>query len=228
MKLKAAIRYQTVELVQSAAAFFLIVGVIIAIIFLPAFSQGAHVMVSSMGSLPFVLMVLLALSVFSGDVRFLLRMGLTRAQVLASTAASFAAACLFLALVETVCVILVPFWSHEHSLFLGVYGAEHGPLLDFLFMLLGCAAASAVGLALAALQMRFGTRRVVLFVAALGVLWFMPFRNVDAIMAFSNGLSWAFGFGEGASLANPFITFVLVAAIGAAVAWVVVRRLEVR
>ncbi|WP_455779739.1 hypothetical protein [Gordonibacter pamelaeae] len=138
MKLKAAIRYQAVELVQSAAVFCLIVGGIIAAGALFAVVDGAHFVVPGLGFLPFVLMPMLALATFPGDVRFLMQMGLARPQMIASTAASLVASCALLALVEVVCAILVPFWPREQSLFLIAYGPENGPALDFLFMLLGC------------------------------------------------------------------------------------------
>lgn len=226
MKLKAAIRYQAVELVQSAAVFCLIIGAIIAAVALFAVVDGAYFMVPGLGFLPFVLMPMLALATFSGDARFLMQMGLTRFQMVVSTAASLAAVCLFLALVEIACALLVPFWSREQSLFLMAYGSENGPVLDFLFLLLGCAAASSAGLGSAALQMRFGTRRVVLVLCVLALAALLAL-NIS-LGAFAGGVAWLFGFGEGASLANPFVTFVVVAALGVLVAWAAVRRIEVR
>lgn len=226
MKLKAAIRYQAVELVQSAAVFCLIVGGIIAAGALFAVVDGAHFVVPGLGFLPFVLMPMLALATFPGDVRFLMQMGLARPQMIASTAASLVASCALLALVEVVCAILVPFWPREQSLFLIAYGPENGPALDFLFMLLGCAAAAGAGLAFAALQMRFGTRRVVLALCVLAMAAILAL-NVNSY-AFVGGVAWLFGFGEGAGLANPFILFVVVAALGVLIAWAAVRRIEVR
>lgn len=226
MKLKAAIRYQAVELVQSAAVFCLIVGGIIAAGALFAVVDGAHFVVPGLGFLPFVLMPMLALATFPGDVRFLMQMGLARPQMIASTAASLVASCALLALVEVVCAILVPFWPREQSLFLIAYGPENGPALDFLFMLLGCAAAAGAGLAFAALQMRFGTRRVVLALCVLAMAAILAL-NVNSY-AFVGGVAWLFGFGEGASLANPFLLFVVVTALGVLVAWAAVRRIEVR
>ena len=226
MKLKAAIRYQAVELVQSAAVFCLIVGGIIAAGALFAVVDGAHFVVPGLGFLPFVLMPMLALATFPGDVRFLMQMGLARPQMIASTAASLVASCALLALVEVVCAILVPFWPREQSLFLIAYGPENGPALDFLFMLLGCAAAAGAGLAFAALQMRFGTRRVVLAICVLAMAAILAL-NVNSY-AFVGGVAWLFGFGEGASLANPFLLFAVVTALGVLVAWAAVRRIEVR
>lgn len=226
MKLKAAIRYQAVELVQSAAVFCLIVGGIIAAGALFAVVDGAHFVVPGLGFLPFVLMPTLALATFPGDVRFLMQMGLARPQMIASTAASLVASCALLALVEVVCAILVPFWPREQSLFLIAYGPENGPALDFLFMLLGCAAAAGAGLAFAALQMRFGTRRVVLALCVLAMAAILAL-NVNSY-AFVGGVAWLFGFGEGASLANPFLLFAVVTALGVLVAWAAVRRIEVR
>ena len=226
MKLKAAIRYQAVELVQSAAVFCLIVGGIIAAGALFAVVDGAHFVVPGLGFLPFVLMPMLALATFPGDVRFLMQMGLARPQMIASTAASLVASCALLALVEVVCAILVPFWPREQSLFLIAYGPENGPALDFLFMLLGCAAAAGAGLAFAALQMRFGTRRVVLALCVLAMAAIFAL-NVNSY-AFVGGVAWLFGFGEGASLANPFLLFAVVTALGVLVAWAAVRRIEVR
>ncbi len=78
MKLKAAIRYQAVELVQSAAVFCLIIGAIIAAVALIGLTKGAYLSVPNMGFLPYFLMPLLALSTFQGDIRFLMQMGLTR------------------------------------------------------------------------------------------------------------------------------------------------------
>ena len=229
MKLKAAIRYQAVELVQSAAVFCLIVGGIIAAGALFAVVDGAHFVVPGLGFLPFVLMPMLALATFPGDVRFLMQMGLARPQMIASTAASLVASCALLALVEVVCAILVPFWPREQSLFLIAYGPENGPALDFLFMLLGCAAAAGAGLAFAALQMRFGTRRVVLACAALVLVGLTILTNVEgAAWAFAGTMFWLLGFGEGASLANPFLLFAVVTALGVLVAWAAVRRIEVR
>lgn len=226
MKLKAAIRYQAVELVQSAAVFCLIVGGIIAAGALFAVVDGAHFVVPGLGFLPFVLMPMLALATFPGDVRFLMQMGLARPQMIASTAASLVASCALLALVEVVCAILVPFWPREQSLFLIAYGPENGPALDFLFMLLGCAAAAGAGLAFAALQMRFGTRRVVLALCVLAMAAILAL-NVNSY-AFVGGVAWLFGFGEGASLTNPFLLFAVVTALGVLVAWAAVRRIEVR
>ena len=226
MKLKAAIRYQAVELVQSAAVFCLIVGGIIAAGALFAVVDGAHFVVPGLGFLPFVLMPMLALATFPGDVRFLMQMGLARPQMIASTAASLVASCALLALVEVVCAILVPFWPREQSLFLIAYGPENGPALDFLFMLLGCAAAAGAGLAFAALQMRFGTRRVVLALCVLAMAAIFAL-NVNSY-AFVGGVAWLFGFGEGASLANPFLLFAVVTALGVLVAWAAVHRIEVR
>lgn len=226
MKLKAAIRYQAVELVQSAAVFCLIVGGIIATGALFAVVDGAHFVVPGLGFLPFVLMPMLALATFPGDVRFLMQMGLARPQMIASTAASLVASCALLALVEVMCAILVPFWPREQSLFLIAYGPENGPALDFLFMLLGCAAAAGAGLAFAALQMRFGTRRVVLALCVLAMAAILAL-NVNSY-AFVGGVAWLFGFGEGASLANPFLLFAVVTALGVLVAWAAVRRIEVR
>lgn len=226
MKLKAAIRYQAVELVQSAAVFCLIVGGIIAAGALFAVVDGAHFVVPGLGFLSFVLMPMLALATFPGDVRFLMQMGLARPQMIASTAASLVASCALLALVEVMCAILVPFWPREQSLFLIAYGPENGPALDFLFMLLGCAAAAGAGLAFAALQMRFGTRRVVLALCVLAMAAIFAL-NVNSY-AFVGGVAWLFGFGEGASLANPFLLFAVVTALGVLVAWAAVRRIEVR
>ena len=226
MKLKAAIRYQAVELVQSAAVFCLSVGGIIAAGALFAVVDGAHFVVPGLGFLPFVLMPMLALATFPGDVRFLMQMGLARPQMIASTAASLVASCALLALVEVMCAILVPFWPREQSLFLIAYGPENGPALDFLFMLLGCAAAAGAGLAFAALQMRFGTRRVVLALCVLAMAAIFAL-NVNSY-AFVGGVAWLFGFGEGASLANPFLLFAVVTALGVLVAWAAVRRIEVR
>lgn len=224
MKLKAAIRYQAVELVQCAAVFCLVIGAIVLVVGLFSMANEAHFMVSAMGVLPYVFMPLLALSVYAGDTGFLLRMGLTRSQVLASTAASFAAACLLLALVEAVCAAVIPPWTLNQSLFLMAYGPQNGPLLDFLFMFLGCAAASAVGLAFAALQMRFSTRSVV--VAAIAIL--LVVSNQFSPWTISNVTSWLFGLAPGASLANPFALFVVVTALGLLVTWAASRRYEVR
>lgn len=229
MKLKAAIRYQAVELVQSAAAFCLIIGAIIAAVALFGLTKGAYLSMPNLDFLPYFLMPLLALSTFQGDVRFLMQMGLTRPQVIASTAASLGAACLFLALVEAACAILVSFWPQMQSLYLMSYGLGNGPAFDLLFMFLGCAAVSGAGLAFAALQMRFGTRRVVLACAAAVLAGLTILTNVEgAAWAFAGTMSWLFGFGEGASPANPFITFAAVAALGVLVAWAAVRRIEVR
>ncbi len=224
MKLKAAIRYQAVELVQCAAVFCLVIGAIVLVVGMFSIANEAHFMVSAMGVLPYVFMPLLALSVYACDTGFLLRMGLTRSQVLASTAASFAAACLLLALVEAACAAVIPQWALNQSLFLMGHGPQNGPLLDFLFMFLGCAAASAVGLAFAALQMRFGTRRVVLI--ALAVL--IVTSNQLNPRAVSDGWAWLFALTPGASLANPFVFFVAVTALGLLVTWAVSRRYEVR
>ena len=219
MKLKAAIRYQAVELVQSAAVFCLIIGAIIAAVALIGLTKGAYLSVPNMGFLPYFLMPLLALSTFQGDIRFLMQMGLTRPQVIASTVASLGAAC----------VILVSFWPQMQSLYLMSYGLSNGPALDFLFMALGCAATSGAGLAFAALQMRFGTRRVVLACAALVLVGLTILTNVEgAAWAFAGTMSWLLGFGEGASLANPFLLFAVVTALGVLVAWAAVRRIEVR
>ena len=216
MKLKAAIRYQAVELVQSAAVFCLIIGAIIAAVALIGLTKGAYLSVPNMGFLPYFLMPLLALSTFQGDIRFLMQMGLTRPQVIASTVASLGAACL-------------SFWPQMQSLYLMSYGLSNGPALDFLFMALGCAATSGAGLAFAALQMRFGTRRVVLACAALVLVGLTILTNVEgAAWAFAGTMSWLLGFGEGASLANPFLLFAVVTALGVLVAWAAVRRIEVR
>ncbi len=224
MKLKAAIRYQAVELVQCAAVFCLVIGAIVLVVGLFSMANEAHFMVSAMGVLPYVFMPLLALSVYSGDTGFLLRMGLTRSQVLASTAASFGAACLLLALVEAACAAVIPQWALNQSLFLMGYGPQNGPLLDFLFMFLGCAAASAVGLAFAALQMRFSTRSVV--VAAIAIL--LVVSSQFSPWTISNVTSWLFGLAPGASLANPFAFFAAVTALGLLVTWAASRRYEVR
>lgn len=229
MKLKAAFRYQAVELVQSAAVFCLIIGAFVVVFYVMNITQIAYIAVPSLGFLPYVLMPLLVLSTLPGDVRFLMQMGLTRSQMIASTAASFGAACLFLAAVEAVCSLALPFWPVVQSLFLMTYGAGNGPVLDFLFMFLGCAAASGVALAFAALQMRFGTRRVVLAAAAAAIVGVGVLSSVEgAARAFSEGVSWLFGFGSSASLANPFVLFAVVAALGVAVAWASVRRIEAR
>lgn len=233
MKLKAAIRYQAVELVQSAAVFCLIIGAIIATGAIFAVVDGAHFVVPGLGFLPYVLMPMLALATFPGDVRFLMQMGLTRPQMIVSTAASLAAVCLFLALVEVVCAILVPFWPREQSLFLMAYGPERGPALDFLYLFLGCAAASGAGLASAALQMRFGMRRVMLCLLAIVLAVIVALPIILPPPAFPPAVlvslvQTAFGFGEGASLVNPFILFVVVAALGVLIAWASVRRIEVR
>lgn len=224
MKLKAAIRYQAVELVQCAAVFCLVIGAIVLVVGLFSMANEAHFMVSAMGVLPYVFMPLLALSVYAGDTGFLLRMGLARSQVLASTAASFGAACLLLALVEAACAAVIPQWALNQSLFLMGYGPQNGPLLDFLFMFLGCAAASAVGLAFAALQMRFGMRRVVFVVVAV----FIVATSQLNPWAIADATSWLFGLAPGASLANPFVFFVAVTALGLLVTWAASHRYEVR
>ena len=226
MKLKAAIRYQAVELVQCAAALCLIIGAVVGAVLLFAVVEGAYFMMPGMGALPYAVMPMLVISTFAGDVRFLMHMGLARRQVLASATASLAAACLFLAAVEAACSALVPFWPHTQSLFLIGYGAENGPLLDFLFLFLGCAATSAVGLAFAALRMRFGSRRAALGLIVLAAAALLALQ-VDA-PAFIGAVSWLFGFGPGASPANPFLLFAAVAALGVAVAWAALRRVEVR
>ena len=223
MKLKAAIRYQAVELVQCAAVFCLVIGVIIFVVALLAIANEAHFMVSAMGFMP-LSSTPLSVSIYAGDARFLLRMGLTRSQVLASTAASFAAACLLLALVEAVCAAAIPPWALNQSLFLMAYGPQNGPLLDFLFMFLGCAAASAVGLAFAALQMRFSTRSVV--VASIAIL--LVVSSQFSPWTISDVTFWLFGLAPGASLANPFAFFTAVTALGLLVAWAASRRYEVR
>ena len=229
MKLKAAFRYQAVELVQSAAVFCLIVGAIIVAFYVMNITQVAYISVPNLGFLPYVLMPLLVLSTLPGDVRFLMQMGLTRTQMIASTAASFGAACLFLAAVEAVCSLALPFWPVTQSLFLMTYGAGNGPVLDFLFMFLGCAAAAGAALAFAALQMRFGTRCVVLAAAAAAIVAIGVLSSVEgAAWAFSGAVSWLFGLAPGAGLANPFLLFAAVAALGVAVAWASVRRIEVR
>lgn len=228
MKPKAAFRYQAVELVQSAAVFCLIVGAIVVAFYAMNITQVAYIAVPSLGFLPYVLMPLLALSTVAGDVRFLMQMGLTRPQMIASTAASLGAACLFLGIVEAACAIVVPFWPGAQSLFLMSYGPELGPVLDFLFTFMGCAAASGAALAFAALQMRFGTRRVVLAAAAAAIVGIGILSGIEgAAWAFSGAVSWLFGFAPGAGLANPFITFAVVAALGVLVAWAAVRRIEV-
>ncbi|WP_080797660.1 hypothetical protein [Arabiibacter massiliensis] len=234
MKLKAAFRYQAVELVQSAAVFCLIIGAILAVLFVMMLSGSGQVALPAMGALPYALMALLALSTLPGDIRFLMQMGLTRPQMIASTAASLGAVCLFLGVVEAVCSVVFPaFWPSGQSLFLMTYGVENGPVLDFLFMFLGCAAASGAALAFAALQMRFGTRRVVLSLIAIFVVvpWVLSAVLPSSIafwLALSDATQAAFGFGAGASLANPFITFAVVAALGVLIAWTAVRRIEVR
>ena len=223
MKLKAAIRYQAVELVQGAAAFCLIVGAIIVVFNLLSFSRVAQMTLPSLGFLPYVLMPLLALATFSDGVRFLMRMGLTRSQTIVSSVVSLGAVCLFLAAVEAACAAFVPFWPLGQSLFLMTYGPQNGPLLDFLFTFLGCAATAALGLAFAALQMRFGTRRVVIVTVALlfAVGQLGPWAIAD-------GWTWLFALAPGTSLANPFMLFAAVAALGLLAAWAASRRYEVR
>ena len=49
MKLKAAIRYQAVELVQSAAVFCLIVGAIIVAFYVMNITQVAYISVPNLG-----------------------------------------------------------------------------------------------------------------------------------------------------------------------------------
>ncbi|MBC2890454.1 hypothetical protein [Gordonibacter massiliensis (ex Traore et al. 2017)] len=224
MKLKAGIRYQAVELVQSAAAFCLIVGAIIVAFNLLSFTKISQMTLPSLGFLPYILMPLLALATFSDGVRFLMRMGLTRSQTIASTVASLGAVCLFLAVVEAACAALVPFWPFAQSLFLMTYGPQNGPLLDFLFTFLGCAATAALGLAFAALQMRFGTRRVVLVTIAVLVIA----ASQLSPWAIADGWTWLFALAPGASLANPFALFVVVIALGLLAAWAASRRYEVR
>ena len=233
MKLKAAFRYQAVELVQSTAVFCLIIGAIIVAIALFGLVGGSWLSVPNLGFLPYLLMPLLALSTFQGDVRFLMQMGLTRPQIIASTAASLGAACLFLALVEAACAVFVSFWPQMQSLYLMSYGLSNGPVLDFLFMFLGCAAASGAGLALAALQMRFGARRVVLSLGAAIVAVFMvlpsvlpPLASLPTVLL--GAAQTALGFGEAAHPVNPFLTFAAAAVLGVVVAWAAVRRIEMR
>lgn len=228
MKLKAAFRYQVVELVQSAVAFFLIIAAIIAIFLVGALANGAQMYLPNLSTLPYALMFLLSLATFSGDVRFFMRMGLTRPQIIASSAATLGTACLLLAAVEAVCSVVISFWPLAQSLFLMTYGTENGPALDFLFMLLGCAAASGAGLAFAALQTRFGMRRVVLGIAAVCIVAVVALQDASVSRACVETVPWLFGFGAGASLVNPFILFALVAALGVLVTWMVVRRFEVR
>ena len=60
MKLKAAFRYQAVELVQSASVFCLIIGAIIVVFFAMTITRIAYVYVPNLGFLPYVLMPLLA------------------------------------------------------------------------------------------------------------------------------------------------------------------------
>lgn len=224
MKLKAAIRYQAVELVQSAVAFCLIVGAIIVAVNLFSFARVAQIVLPSLGFLPYVLMPLLALATFSDGVRFLMRMGLTRSQTIVSSVVSLGAVCLFLAAVEAACAAFVPFWPLGQSLFLMTYGPQNGPLLDFLFMFLGCAATAALGLAFAALQMRFGTRRVVIVTVAVLIVA----ASQLSPWAFADGWTWLFALAPGTSLVNPFALFVAVAALGLLAAWAASRRYEVR
>ncbi len=76
---------------------------------------------------------------------------------------------------------------------------------------------------------RLGTRRVVLTCAVLVLVGLTILTNVEgAAWAFAGTMSWLFGFGEGASLANPFLLFAVVTALGVLVAWAAVRRIEVR
>lgn len=185
MKLKAAIRYQAVELVQSAAVFCLIIGAIIAAVALIGLTKGAYLSVPNMGFLPYFLMPLLALSTFQGDIRFLMQMGLTRPQVIASTGCVVGGGLPVprsrRSRVRDPRVVL----AADAVVVLDVVRAQQRSCARLLFMALGCAATSGRGLAFAALQMRFGTRRVVLACAALVLVGLTILTNVE-------GAAWAF------------------------------------
>lgn len=240
MKLKAAVRYQAMELLTSTLVFcgiIIVLSLVIRIFF--AYSEWTFSM-SGLSVLGFVFVVIFAFSTFEGDLRFLLQSGLTRAQVLASCAISFLLAILLLTVVDTMCSTYVPGWAQQ-SLVSSFYGTGHSAVLGFIWTFMAYVAFAAVAFVLAALQMRIGTK---LLLAALGItavviLLVMPavgemfFGSAElyrsSIEPLMRLMSASFGFTAGrVSLVYPIISLVVVTALSALTVYLLTRRVEVR
>lgn len=159
MKFRAALRYQLVELLQSALAFCVIVGVVTVFVNV-VFAGSPSLQVSTLGLLVIILVFLLPLSTFSGDMKFLLHMGLTRTQVYASSAIAVAAMALFLALVEVAYAgVFGRMLMGSPSFVEWFFGPKNlGVLVDFAWMFGVNLSVSFTALALAIVQVKMGTK----------------------------------------------------------------------
>lgn len=239
MKLKAAVRYQAMELLTSALVFCGVIAALMIATYIIAATSGGVFIVSGISALGFAFIGILAFTTFDGDLRFLLQNGLTRTQVLASCAISFLLAILLLTVMDAVCAAFLSGWARQ-SLFFGLYGMDQGALLGFLWTFLAYVAFTAVVFALAALRMRIGrkpflaafaiTALVILLGPAVGQSFFgsveLYLSSVEPLLRL---VSAAFGFTSGGvRLLNPIILFVVVTALAALAASLLTRRCEVR
>lgn len=234
MKFKAALHYQLVELLQSALAFCAIVGAVIVVVSI--FAGSPWFQTSIVNFIAIVLIFLLPLNMFSGDITFLLHMGLSRMQVYASSALAFAALALFLALVEVVCAGVFGRVLMGSSSFAGsLYGLQNlGVLVDFAWMFGANLAVALTALTLAIAQVKVGTKWLL---AGLVVVAALVFAVIPAICEalFGVSLPMAEGaaglFGIAAAGMDPtrvLPLFAGVVVVAALMGCVLVRRIEVR
>ncbi|MEG0989414.1 MAG: hypothetical protein RSN88_01020 [Gordonibacter sp.] len=234
MKFKAALRYQLVELLQSAVAFCVIVGaVVVAVCIL---TGSLWFQVPLLGVLVVILMLRLPLSLFSDDMRFLLHMGLTRAQVYASSAVAFAVTALLFALLEVVCShALGPAWMGSSSFARSLYGIQSlGVLVDFAWMFGANLAAALTALALAIVRVKVGKKWFLAGLAAVAILALLVIPAIcealfGNILPLAEGTAGLFGVtAAGADPTRALFPFAVAVVLAVLAGYFVVKHVEVR
>ncbi|MEF9876936.1 MAG: hypothetical protein RR934_02975 [Gordonibacter sp.] len=234
MKFKAALRYQLVELLQSAVAFCVIVGAVVVAVCILA--GGTWFQMSILGFLVVVLLFRLPLSLFSDDMKYLLHMGLTRTQVYASSAVAFATMALLASLIEVACAhAFGPVWMGSSSFAAGLYGLQSlGVLVDFAWMFGANLAAALTALALAIVRVKVGKKWFLAGLAAVAILALLVIPAIcealfGNILPLAEGTAGLFGVtAAGADPTRALFPFAVAVVLAVLAGYFVVKRVEVR
>lgn len=241
-KLKAVIRFECATSAKYLVIFYAIQYSIVAVtLFLTWLGRGSidHPYFAALETCGMIFIFIFGILGFSEDFKMLLQNGFTRRITFAGALSLFVSAAALLALVDTLAARGIEAVAHGYwSLFTAIYGPNHPLGLQFLWRFGAYLVIACLGYLCALVVARLGTRRSVFLGIA---LWCVGVLALPMMARSSNWLviHWSTvvenlfyrcaGFTAGGiQLANPILTLALLAALGFAVCFALVRRAPLR
>lgn len=243
-KLREVVHFEIATSLRYLVIFYLIQYSVVAVtLFLTWLGRGSldHPYFAALESCAMIFVLIFGAVGFNEDFKMLLQNGFTRRVHFVGALVLFASTAALLALVDTLAARALEGVAHGYwSAFAALYGPNHALVLQFLwrygvYLVLVC-----VGYFCALLTARLGTKRTIF----LGiVLWCMGVLALPTLYVELLPDAWRYSFGtqvntallhcagftaEGVQLAWPIVSLTVLAVLGFAVCFALVRRAPLR